>query len=233
MRNIQTLATLTNYPQIEDITDQLPHHPTKVYPLKAIEQKTVIVIHHTANYVPLEKHAQYHIKEGWPGIGYHIIISDDRIYQVNDLRAESYHCKGHNHEAIGICINADLSKRSITDRERELMAVAIITVQNLVPSIKEVVGHNQLVATACPCTSVPAILDVVTRIEHEVTVAQTPLKREEVAYRIANELIWLYRLSKGKDQYGNDKEVTEHEKLWAMNRLLQLEPEMRKRGFLK
>lgn len=232
MRNIQTLATLSSYPKFEDITDLLPHHPNKVYPLKAIESKEIIVIHHTKSTAPLVNQANYHVNEhGWAGIGYHVMIDNDRLYQTNDLRAESNHTKGHNHHSIGICVNADLSQRSITDRERELLAVAIITVKQLVPSIKEVLGHNDLVATACPCTSVPAILDVVKRIEQEMQHAETPQKREEISYRIANELLYLYNLSKGKDPYG--KEINEQTRTWAQTRLLTMEPEMRRLGFLK
>jgi hypothetical protein len=232
MRNIQLPTMLSNYNQIEDITDQLPHHPTKVYKLTEIEKKDVIVIHHTAQYAPLQSHAAYHVNtHGWPGIGYHVMLSEDHLYQVNDIRAESYHTKDHNNHTIGICINADLSKRSITDRERELLAVAIITVKSLVPTIKAVVPHNALVATSCPCTSVPAILEVVQKIEQEMAHAQSPQKKEEMSYRVANELLYLYSMSKGKDSFG--KEVNEQQKVWAQNRLLTLVPEMQRLGFLK
>jgi hypothetical protein len=223
---------LSNYNQIEDITDSLPHHPTKVYKLLEIEKKDTIVIHHTKSTAPLVNQARYHVDtHDWAGIGYHLMVDNDRIYQTNDLRAESYHTKGHNDHTIGICVNADLSQRSITDRERELLAVSIITVKSLVPTIKSVKPHNALVATACPCTSVPAILEFVHKIEQEAAHAQSPQKREELAYRIANELLYLYNLSKGKDSFG--KEVNEQQKVWAQNRLLTLEPEMRRLGFLK
>jgi hypothetical protein len=78
---------------------------------------------------------------------------------------------------------------------------------------------------------VPAILEFVHKIEQEAAHAQSPQKREELAYRIANELLYLYNLSKGKDSFG--KEVNEQQKVWAQNRLLTLEPEMRRLGFLK
>lgn len=231
MRNIQLPTTLYNYHPIEDITSQLPKHPTKVYPLLELRSKNIIVIHHTASTAPLVNQAKYHVdSHGWAGIGYHIAIDNDRIYQTNDLRAESNHTKGHNHRAIGICLNADLSKRSITDREQELLAAAIITVKQLT-GVTQVVGHSDLVATACPCTSVPAILEVVQRLEQEMEHAASPQKREEMAYRIANELLYLYNMSKGKDAYG--KEVNEQQRVWAQKRLLLMEPEMRRLGFLR
>lgn len=214
-----------------DITEQLPRHTSKVYPLREPAHIDTIVIHHTASTAPLVNQAKYHVNtHNWAGIGYHLLVDNNQLLQVNDLLTESNHTKGHNPHTIGICINADLSKRSITDYERELLAVLIITVKSLF-NIKKIVGHNELVATSCPCTSVPAILDKVKFIEMGIDRDNSFDKQLEIASRMANQLIWLSNLAHGKDEKG--KEVSEDHRKWALQQLMLLEQPFRKWGWLK
>ncbi len=86
MRNIQWMAGLPyELPPILDITEDLTRHKTKSYAMRSPEEITNIIIHHTVTTAPIENIAKSHVNnDGWPGLGYHLIISNNRVYQVND-----------------------------------------------------------------------------------------------------------------------------------------------------
>ena len=189
---ILTQGLLNKLPPIEDITDHIPKHASKRWGMRNKDEIDSIVIHHAASESPLVNQAKYHVNShGWPGIGYHLMVSQGRIFQVNDLLAESAHCKGHNDHSIGICILGDLSKRSITPLESELLTAAIVTVKSLL-DIKEVVGHNQWVRTACPCTSVAKIKEDVATMELKLSLTDTPDDRVVKAFAVKTRLDAIY-----------------------------------------
>ncbi|PZD95248.1 hypothetical protein DNH61_11860 [Paenibacillus sambharensis] len=232
LRGLMWSANLpfSSLPPIEDITDQLPKHATKIWGWRKYNEVKRLVVHHMASEAPLVNQADYHVNShNWPGIAYNLVVSNGRLLQTNDLLTYTTHAKGANDDSIGIAIHGDLSKREMTSQERELLYAGILLVKSIWPKIA-VVGHNEVSATACPCTSMNRIRTDIANLEHQMEFAATPQKQAEMAYRIANELLYLYNLSKGTDQYGKPVESERAEK--AQRRLLQLEPEMRRLGFL-
>lgn len=227
MRQISLTQGLQNkYAPIEDITDQIPKHASKRWSMRNKDEINSIVIHHAASESPLVNQAKYHVNShGWPGIGYHLMISQGRIFQVNDLLAESAHCKGHNDHSIGICILGDLSKRSITPLESELVSAAIVTVKSLL-DIKEVVGHNKWVKTACPCTSMD-------RIREEVETLETKLELEaELNDNLQLQLLNAAALhERVKDLYGKASNPGKYQ-LEAIKKLSRIGDMMRSAGLL-
>src|SRR5690606_4035146 len=128
-------------------------------------------------------------------------------------------------------INRDLSKGELTSQERELLYGAILTVKSLLP-ITEILGHNELNRTACPCTSMNKIREDIQRIEKQMEYAKSRNGQEAMAYNIAQTILWTYNTAKGLDQYGKPT-VDELGREWARQRLLLLEPAMREHGFLQ
>ena len=254
MRGLQLCANLPYSVQpIEDIVDKLPKKAAwetlkRKWTVKGVwdgktylegfrnpEDITTIVIHHSGSPEgTLTSHANAHARRWGAGIAYHVAVDKGRIYQTNDLLTMSYHTGNNNTYTVGIVCNRDLTKADLTDEERKLLYAAILSVKSAIPTITDIIGHNEAPTchTACPATDMNRIREDIATLEHDIARSQSPQKREEIAYRIANETLFLYNMAKyGKDAFG--KEVTEQQKTWAQNRLLQLEPEMRRLGFLK
>lgn len=213
-------------PEIEDITDELPKKQPwetlqgkkyivkgewdgKTYHtgLRNPEDINTIVVHHSGSPEgTLQAHAGSHSRNWGAGIGYHIAIDNGRIFQVNDLLTFSFHVGGNNTYTVGIEVNRDLSKGELTSQERELLYAAILTVKSLLP-IEHIVGHNELNATACPCTSMNQIRDDIKTLEMRMERSKSKAARKERAYAVVNQATYMYSLI-GKND-GNEE--------WSLN----------------
>lgn len=240
MRNIKLMKGLPyeGIPEIEDISEALPQHKSKHYNIRRSQDIDAIIVHHMASEAPLVNQAKYHVNgKGWPAIGYHICISGNKIYQTNDLLAETYHAAGWNHRAIGIAIHGDLSKRAMTEMERILLYSAILTVKSLYPSITRILGHNEASkeagkpGTICPATDMHRIRADILTLENKIEYENSPEAFRAKAYEIANNTLYLYNLAQGKDPYG--KPANEHQQAWAVKKLNELFPAFKAAGLMK
>ena len=251
LRQISMIPSLSDkFPKIEDITDSLPKGQpweklTKRYRVKGKwdeetyhtglrtpEEIDTLIIHHSGPpEASLEQHAEYHMRKWGAGIAYHLAVDEGRIKQCNDLLSFTYHVGGHNTYTVGILVNADLSQREMTSQERELLYAAILTVKSLLP-IKQILGHNELNATACPATSMNRIRQDIKDLEQRLVYENSDEKANAVAAEIANNILWTYNTFLGYDQYGKST-VSDEQKKWARDRLLLLEPALRKHKFIK
>lgn len=188
MRNLKLTTTnlLGELPEIIDITDQLPRKQTweempKKNIVKGVWDGTyhtgyrlsgdinTIVIHHSGSpEASIQSHAAYHSRKWGAGIAYHIVISDGKIYQTNNLLSFTFHCGGHNTYTVGIAINRDLRNEDLTDEERRLLYGAILSVKNVLP-ITEIKAHKELQPTQCPVTSVDRIRKDIANIEEQMS----------------------------------------------------------------
>jgi hypothetical protein len=96
-----------------DIVNTLPKHKSKRYAKRVLSKIDIIILHHSATAKGTPKaFANYHVNtNGWPGIGYHVVISEGVIYKTNSFDTVSYNCAGQNTRSIGICFAADFDKR--------------------------------------------------------------------------------------------------------------------------
>jgi len=152
-----------------DLREALPTHPTKVYGSRSLGELTHIVVHHSGP-APLDMTAEqaaaatanYHIdSNGWPGIGYHVVIvpSGDWAY-CQSLTTVSYHVGNYNRVAVGICLWGDY-------RTEPVPAAMVNALEEVVRWIihernvwaddtgnaarrLQVVGHWELGQTECP-----------------------------------------------------------------------------------
>lgn len=212
LRNITLVGGLPfSCPDIEDITDKLPKKQswetlknkqnivrgvwdgTYHTGLRKPEDVDTIVVHHSGPPEgTLVSHANYHAKQWGAGISYHIGIDENKIKQLNNLLSFTFHVSGNNTYTVGIMVNADLSKRELTSRERELLYAAILTVKSILP-IKQILGHNELNNTACPCTSMSQIRDDVAKIELQMKAAGDPSQTMDLAYKGTNQHNYLFK----------------------------------------
>ncbi len=93
-------------PAIEDVSAQLPVHPQRRYPQRAVSDVRRLIIHHTG--VGTDPNpdaiARYQVSQrGMPGIGYHFLIRfDGRIQQTQPLTVASAHTTRNNDDSVGI-----------------------------------------------------------------------------------------------------------------------------------
>jgi len=143
-------------PPIQDITDELPKHPTKRYTTRRQEDITHIVIHHTVTdpSVSAERIARSHVEDqDWPGIGYHFgIAADGTIYQTNELTTISYHAREANAYSIGLYFTGDFTHAIPTEAQLRSGGQLIAwLMQELNIPFDHVQGHKFYVpTTACP-----------------------------------------------------------------------------------
>lgn len=218
--------------KVENMIDSLPNHPTKKYPMRSMSGVDTFTFHHMASEAPLLNQANFHITgRYWARIGYHIVIWGNRIIQTNYLDTQSNHCSGYNHRAIGIAVLADFSKRPMTSMEKELSSVVLAALNAMLPG-REIKGHKECgVKTACPVVSMDMIREGVMTLEQEMEQAEAPQKQDEIAYRMANHILYLQNMSRGKKSDGSA--ATPEQSKWALSQLLKMEPEFRRLGFLK
>jgi len=255
MRNLQFPTNLVNklgVNQLQDITDQLPKNPAyswaelaviNGYPAKRdINDLTTIVLHHTA--VPKSsgataaRHATNHIngrayeKKGEPGIPYHFYIRAGQAYQVNDVLDRVYGVGSNNAYTVHICVEGEYAHTdALTDADRAALYATIITVKTALPNFQAIKAHGELNETECPGYDYNRVRRDVADLEQHLKYAESSAQRDELAFRIANVILWTYNTAKGLDQFGKPT-VSEGEQEWAKQRLLLLEPAMRENYFL-
>ena len=249
MRNLSLAPTVSSdIPPIIDITDQLPKSAT----WESLKKKNIvkgkwdgtyktgfrnpadidtIIVHHSGPpNGTLESHARYHASKWGAGIAYHIAIDQGQIKQVNDLRSFTYHAGGNNTYTVGIVVNRDLTNNDLTAEERRLLYAAILSVKAVLP-IKQILGHKEVAATACPVTSMPRIREDIFAMEQAALLMDSKEKKFEIAARMLSQVTYLNRMANGK--MPNNSEATDLQKNWALDELMKFEPEFRRLGWLK
>ena len=143
---------------IQNITDKLPKHATKVFTQRPLAQISHIAVHHSTgdpHKVTVEGIARYHVdSNGWAGIGYHYCITvDGSIYQVNDLEAIAAHVYGHNGTTVGVCLIGDFTKDEPPDAQRRALAWLLAHLHGMLGiPLENVKGHRDFPGqdTSCP-----------------------------------------------------------------------------------
>ena len=126
--------------------------------LSTRKKTDMIVIHHTGNPTDDDLNAKAlntsHKAQGWTCIGYHYVIrKDGSIEQGRPHWTVGAHAYGENNHTIGIhvCGNFNLAKPTTAQIESLAMLLANVCYDYGLPIDKDhVVGHRDLMATACP-----------------------------------------------------------------------------------
>lgn len=118
----------------------------------------LIVIHHTGNPedddLSAEEIHQSHLNLGWSGIGYHYVIrKDGAIEEGRPHWTIGSHAYGENSRSIGIHFSGNFESKSPTSEQIESGALLLAKLgleYGLILDKNHVVGHRDLMATACP-----------------------------------------------------------------------------------
>lgn len=129
------------------------------YDQLAIRPKTdMVVIHHTGNptddNLSAKEINRMHQVQGWTCIGYHYVIRKNGAIEIGRPHwTVGAHAYGDNAHTIGIhlCGNFEVGKPTPAQIESAAMLLANICTDYGLPIDKvHVVGHRDLMATACP-----------------------------------------------------------------------------------
>lgn len=132
-----------------------------------------IVLHHSAsggNTTWQDIH-RWHLNNGWAGIGYHYVIhADGGVYRGRPEGMAGAHAhQDRDHEAnsdgIGICIVGNFETGVPTEAQLVSTADLIRDIWTRYPGIP-VIGHRDVMATACPGRSFPWV-ELKKRLEGE------------------------------------------------------------------
>lgn len=129
----------------------------------------MIVIHHTGNPtdddLSAEEINESHQAQGWVGIGYHYVIRKDGMVELGRPEwAVGAHAYGENSHTIGVhvCGNFEIGEPTAAQIESLAMLLANICNDYDLPIDREsIVGHRELMPTACPGTNLYKQLDMI------------------------------------------------------------------------
>nr|DAW75697.1 MAG TPA: endodeoxyribonuclease I [Caudoviricetes sp.] len=118
----------------------------------------MIVIHHTGNPtdddLSAEELDESHRAMGWTNIGYHYVIrKDGSIEEGRPVCLKGAHAYGYNGRSIGIHLsgNFELAEPTANQIESAAMLIAALAAKyDLCINDRTVVGHRDLMSTACP-----------------------------------------------------------------------------------
>lgn len=117
-----------------------------------------IIIHHAASTgdVSAATIHQWHLNNGWSGIGYHYVIRTggniERGRPENTVGAHAG--AGSNSNSIGICLAGNLSVQDITEAQIKSLVLLINDIRNRLGDL-EVIGHKDVMSTECPGKKFP------------------------------------------------------------------------------
>lgn len=127
---------------------------------KSLENRTrtdAIIIHHIGNTnadVSAARIHEWHLANGWAGIGYHFVIrKNGMIEQGRPMDAIGAHCYGENSHTVGVNLVGNFMESQPEAAQMTSGAgliAALCRVYKLEPSAKTVFGHRDFNATACP-----------------------------------------------------------------------------------
>ena len=129
----------------------------------------MVVIHHTGNPSDDDLSAAEidvsHKARGWARIGYHYVVrKDGTVEQGRPHWTVGAHAYGENSHTIGIHVCGNFEEAEPTDEQIESTAMLLAnlcTNYGLPIDRDSIVGHRELMSTACPGQNLYEMMDVV------------------------------------------------------------------------
>lgn len=142
---------------IDNQVYRLPKAMLKRYETRSLDKINQVVIHHSATESGSpESYALYHIhNNGWPGIGYHYVISKaGQIVQTQFLKTVSYHTSGQNTRSVGICLTGDYDTQKLPAAQLDACVKLVKYLEDELGRRLAIAGHNEYSAKSCPGSKV-------------------------------------------------------------------------------
>lgn len=124
---------------------------------------TEIIIHCSATdearRTTVEEIDRWHRERGFDCIGYHYYITrNGGLHVGRELNEVGAHCKGHNQQSVGICLEGGLRDGKPCDtrtpEQKVVLRALCFALATALPTITQIHGHNEFAAKACPCFDV-------------------------------------------------------------------------------
>lgn len=117
---------------------------------------TRIILHHAAaKTCTAQQIHQWHLANGWTGIGYHFFVrKDGSVYRGRPETAVGAHAGNNNYDSIGICFEGSFDKEQMGNAQ----IVAGVELAQYLKSkygITKVQKHSDVNATGCPGDNFP------------------------------------------------------------------------------
>lgn len=109
------------------------------------------VLHHSAGTGDVYKIQREHLGRGFADIGYHFYITrKGNCYAGRPIEYVGAHCKGHNRDTIGICLEGDFRRVNPTKEQLKTTVKLIEYLDDKLECCCEIVNHRDFCATLCP-----------------------------------------------------------------------------------
>lgn len=110
-----------------------------------------LVIHHSASGdVSAATIHQWHLSQGWAGIGYHYVVrANGTIERGRPEEYQGAHAKPVNNQSIGVCCTGDFAKHVMPEAQKKAL-VELLRLLKQKYQLAAVVRHKDVDATACP-----------------------------------------------------------------------------------
>lgn len=115
-----------------------------------------IILHHAAAVTcTAQQIHQWHLANGWAGIGYHFFVrKDGRIYRGRPEDTVGAHAGNNNYDSIGICFEGSFDREQMNEVQRTAGAELVAYLKQKY-GITTVQRHSDVNATGCPGGNFP------------------------------------------------------------------------------
>lgn len=135
------------------------------------EVTDAIIIHHVGNTnadVSAARMHEWHLANGWAGLGYHFVIRKDGTIEAGrPMDTVGAHCQGENDHTVGINIVGNFMEaepETVQLMSAARLIAALGREYRIVPGADTVFGHRDFNATLCPGDTLYARLpDIIER----------------------------------------------------------------------
>ena len=117
---------------------------------------TRIILHHAAAKTCDAKTIhQWHLNNGWSGIGYHFVVrKNGTIERGRPENKVGAHASGSNSDSIGICFEGDFMSETMSATQKNAGKELVAYLKNKY-GISKVQKHSDVCSTDCPGTHFP------------------------------------------------------------------------------
>lgn len=172
-----------------------------------------IVLHHAgANVASVETVHNWHLGNGWIGIGYHFYVrKDGTIYRGRPDNWVGAHTYGHNSTKIGICAEGNFENEKMPPAQKNAIIELLAYIRGKYGDLK-IYGHRDLCATACPGKNYP-FDEIINGIKDSGTTKEETTTKTETTNEAKSVNVELKVLKKGSK---NNQVKTVQRILYAM-----------------
>lgn len=160
----------------------------------------MIVLHHAASKsCSAQQVHQWHLNNGWSGIGYNFFIrKDGQIYRGRPEDVIGAHATNYNSKSIGVCFEGDYTTQTMPKAQLEAGKELVAYLKDKY-KITNVKAHRDLMATSCPGVKFP--FDEIANAKQSVATENLILSFQKAAIADNKALLPKY----GADgKYGNE-----------------------------